>query len=330
MHQRSGSISSKLAKHLISEERFELVKETEPIDGLYFSDIKEAMHLYWKPKRLSRKFISRAETVRRLEIATGYIRNQWQHPLCWAYTTGDVVSASLYLHGWEKEYVPLCAHFLCEEVDVESYRKNVPEDADLESDKIHSCYGCDVGEGLSYVENFGIPREREARFNCNYPRLLDPEEKMYKITDVFKYETLEQALVRLKSHPVAATLVLFDDWYEPEIYRGPLKQGAGFVGLHQVLMIECREIEGEMVIRCKSSNAKNTGIEGYIYVSVEVMLLEVGREDRKNEIKWCPKKPQYLLQEFYSVGMETGPLGLQFKEKPNRVQENLKFKVGGF
>lgn len=51
--------------------------------------------------------------------------------------------------------------------------------------------------------------------------------------------------------------MLFDDWFEPEIYRGPLKQGAKFVALHEVIMIDCREIEGEMVVRCKS-NGKDT------------------------------------------------------------------------
>lgn len=153
--------------------------------------------------------------------------------------------------------MPSCADFLCSKMDTEDYGANVPENADLQSNKVHSCYPSSLTLGLFFSQNCGIPIEREATFNCNLKRVLDPEERLHKVDEIFRYKTLEQALVRLRSHPVGATLVLFDDWFEPEIYRGPLKQGAKLVALNEVVMIDCREIEWEMVVSCKS-NGKDT------------------------------------------------------------------------
>ncbi|KAL0814470.1 hypothetical protein Bca101_070913 [Brassica carinata] len=135
---------------------------------------------------------------------------------------------------------------------------------------------------------------------------------------------MEQALVRLKSHPVAAKLTLFEGWSSDRIYRGPSKKGAGYIGEHEVLMLDCVLMDGEMVVRCKSSNGERIGVLGYIFVSLEVMFLLAGKDDSR----FCFKEPQYLINGFFSIGMDTGPLGLQFREKPNRKKRNLKkFKV---
>ena len=57
------------------------------------------------------------------------------------------------------------------------------------------------------------------------------------------YETLNQALVRLRTHPVGATLYEFKGWDGPGIYRGPMKEGAEIEGLHAVIMCELRMID---------------------------------------------------------------------------------------
>ncbi|CAL9216399.1 unnamed protein product [Arabidopsis halleri] len=324
----SGVISGALAKSCLGEARYKFVLETEPKGQLYFSDTGRLMVIFWEPKSLDRKFISQEETVKLLEKVSGYIRDQLYHLLCWAYTAGDMVSASLVLHGWEEEYIPLCPHYLCDFVHQESYGINLPENADITDGVLsHSCYALNMGHALSFIKQFGIPREREMYFNCNFKRPCDPEEKKHYIDEIFSYDTLEQALVRLRSHPVGASLILFEGWDQPGIiYRGPTKEGPNeYKGLHDVLMLDCRLIGGEMVVRCKSSNSKATGFKGYIYVSTEVMWIVVGEKSDKEAA--CPKKPQHLLHEFYSIGMKTGPLGLKFKETPNQAKKNLKFKM---
>ncbi|CAH8391351.1 unnamed protein product [Eruca vesicaria subsp. sativa] len=317
-------ISLYYAEMCLSKERFDLLKESKPQGKIGISDTKGRLHLFWKPRPLDRKHIAKKRQMERRTVVAGSIRDQLFHGLCWAYSLCDMVSASLVLHGWEKEFTPLCPRYLYENVRPDLYGKELKEGADLRNITVHSCYGLSLEDGLAYVQDSGIPKEMDPVFNCNVKRASDPGEKMYHITDVFKYETMEQALVRLKSHPVAAKLTLFDGWKSDRIYRGPIKKGAEYKGEHEVLMLDCLLVDGEMVIRCKSSNGGRDGVSGYIYVSLEVMFLLAGKDDGI----FCFKKPQYLLSDFFSIGMETGPLGLQFKEMPNRKKRNYKkFKV---
>ncbi|KAG2269348.1 hypothetical protein Bca52824_063903 [Brassica carinata] len=291
-------ISLYYAEMCLSEERFELLKKSEPQGQIGVSDTSGRLYLFWTPRPLDRKHVFKKRQVERREVVAGYIRDQLFHALCWAYSLCDMVSASLVLHGWEKEFIPLCPRYLCEKVR-----------PDL---RVGVCAGC------------WHTQRADPTFNCNFKRASDPEEDLYRITDVFKYETMEQALVRLKSHPVAAKLTLFEGWSSDRIYRGPSKKGAGYIGEHEVLMLDCVLMDGEMVVRCKSSNGERIGVLGYIFVSLEVMFLLAGKDDSR----FCFKEPQYLINGFFSIGMDTGPLGLQFREKPNRKKRNLKkFKV---
>ncbi|CAN6887890.1 unnamed protein product [Brassica oleracea] len=317
-------ISLYYAEMCLSEERFELLKKSEPQGQIGVSDTSGRLYLFWTPRPLDRKHVFKKRQVERREVVAGYIRDQLFHALCWAYSLCDMVSASLVLHGWEKEFIPLCPRYLCEKVRPDLYGKDLKRGADLSSSAAHSCYGLSLEDGLAYVQDAGIPKEKNPTFNCNFKRASDPEEDLYRITDVFKYETMEQALVRLKSHPVAAKLTLFEGWSSDRIYRGPSKKGAGYIGEHEVLMLDCVLMDGEMVVRCKSSNGERIGVLGYIFVSLEVMFLLAGKDDSR----FCFKEPQYLINGFFSIGMDTGPLGLQFREKPNRKKRNLKkFKV---
>lgn len=96
---------------------------------------------------------------------------------------------------------------------------------------------------------------------------------------------------------------------------------------HVVLMLDTRKINGEMVVKCKSSNGAGLGRKGFIYVSTEIMFITVaGKEGRKYD-KLCLRRPTHLLSNFYSVGMKMGHLPPQFDEGLERAQENDKYKV---
>lgn len=164
-------------------------------------------------------------------------------------------------------------------------------------------------------------------FNCCTPRRIGNQEKKCKIKDLFRYDSLQNALIRLRSHPVAAGLACFEGWSDPKIYRGPLKEGAKYEGEHNVAMLDCTEIEGESVVICKSSNGEKVGFDGYIIVSLQVMLILAGATRKTSESpKSCHIRPQYLLLDFYFVDMDMS-LSALIKEKPSREKKNRKFKV---
>ena len=123
------------------------------------------------------------------------------------------------------------------------------------------------------------------------------------------YETLNQALVRLRTHPVGATLYEFKGWDGPGIYRGPMKEGAEIEGLHAVIMCELRMIDEELIILCKSSNENDLGgvewFQGFIAVATNVMIMIMGKEttDDNEDHRVCLRKPSSLLTGFYSVEM---------------------------
>lgn len=60
------------------------------------------------------------------------------------------------------------------------------------------------------------------------------------------------------------------------------RKGANYAGEHEVLMIDCIEVEGKMVIRCKMSNGEETVIGVYIHVSAEVMFIVSGGARKKD------------------------------------------------
>lgn len=77
------------------------------------------------------------------------------------------------------------------------------------------------------IQKFGIPN------------IENEYENSYYVKRVSKYQTLAEALERLKTHPVVASLATFSGWEDREVYRGPLKEGYEFDGSHEVLMLEC-------------------------------------------------------------------------------------------
>ncbi|VVA97842.1 unnamed protein product [Arabis nemorensis] len=105
------------------------------------------------------------------------------------------------LHGLDKEFVPLCPRYLCQNVNQKAYLREIRKS---KNSRPHRCYGGDKEEGLIYVKRHGIPKEnpRNKDFNCYVPRRVGKKAKKYKIKDVFHYQTLQDALIRVKTHPI--------------------------------------------------------------------------------------------------------------------------------
>lgn len=310
----SEVIDHECAKNILGETRFQFVLEANPGE-LSLYDSRGVMYVHWLVESLHESYLLGEEDRERLKAAIGFIRDQLGHDLCWAYVICDLISASRVLHGLDKEFTPLCPRYLMQNAIKKIYRNNLLKPKVVADDEdLHCCYGNELEGPLMYVKRYGIPREdqNKKKFDCCVPRPSVNREEMCRISHVYKYNTIEEALVRLKTHPVAAGLVCFDGWNKPGTYRGPDcgldERGRKYKDDHAVLMMDCTEIEGEKVVICKSSNGEALGTNGYIIVSLEIMLISAGAARRKDgKHLGCHTKPQFLLSEFYSVDMEMTP-----------------------
>lgn len=321
----SLNISNTKAKKCLGRKRFKYVRETEPTTPLRISDNSRFVHLFWEKGNLGRDYLLGKRVSSRLKKNSGGLRDQGHHDDCWTFSLSDMVSASLVFHGYEKEYRPLSILYLLQNVDRKQYRATPT----LRDGHMHRCYGMDIETGLAYVKRHGIPKQLPGEgVDCSVVRELDENEECFKISKILKYQTLEDALVRLRSRPVAATLITFTGWTDSGIYRGPCKEkGATFEGYHSVLMVNCKEIEGQTVAICKSNSGEDVGFNGYIAVSLGVMLILAGIKRKQENVgsRSFHKKPTHLLTDFYSIDME-------YKNHPTTEQameskENEKFEV---
>ncbi|KAF3520563.1 hypothetical protein DY000_02061125 [Brassica cretica] len=315
-------LTNEIASDLLDETRLKMVMEALPSTSrLMLFRCLNSMYIYWKKKSVHLKqYLTSRSRRKRVLVAAGEVRNQLDHLLCWAYSSSDLVSASLVLHGLEKEYFPLCPMYLCENVDPSQLESHVIEEEE------HRCYGSNMHSALLYIKKYGIPKEASKEFNCMLARGVGADEKRYYISEVLRFPTLEAALMRLKTHPVGATLAMFSGCTDEGIYRGPMKEGSEYMGDHEVVMICCEVKKGEMVVKCKTSYGKKCCNRGYIYVSIEVLLILAGAL-RKQGAKLgdiCHIRPQYLLSDFYSVEMEISSDENRAKNRQFLVEDDME------
>ncbi|EFH60248.1 hypothetical protein ARALYDRAFT_899939 [Arabidopsis lyrata subsp. lyrata] len=260
-----------LANICLSRERSALVNGKECFT---LTDSNGRIHLFWIPSKVSSKSVFRNGNMN----AAGYIRDQFDHPLCWDFSFCDLLSATCVLYGHMQRYEPLSQIYVCQHVDRSNYKKKkVVTDHDTKQKRCHSCYEDSMYNALKYLTNSkGIPKaeKREiGEFDCNQERSLKRGEELFgKIKNVYRYKQLKDALKRLRTHPVTATLICFEGWQNPGIYKGPYSgpQPPYYMGEHQVVMLDCVKHEGTVVIRCKSSNGVDTGNDGYLFIDPEI------------------------------------------------------------
>ncbi|CAH2079856.1 unnamed protein product [Thlaspi arvense] len=260
----------------------------------------------------------------RIREAIGGIRDQDTHDICWTYALTDLVSGTRVLHGLDEEYRPLCTWYLSQYVDAKEYSDTTEREG-------HRCFPCSMEMGLAYIQQHGVPREQEGMdsFDCKDTRLLYEEEELFKISAMYRYNTIEEALVRLRTHPVGATLYCFEGWDDAEkIYRGPYNDGAKLEGVHAVIMYDIRWMDNELVIMCKASNGEDLGFSGCIAVSFKVMMVIAAKNptEENSNFHRCHVNPHHLLSDFYSVDMAYREKRFD-KEDPKQIKEKEKFKV---
>ncbi|KAF3486693.1 hypothetical protein F2Q69_00056721 [Brassica cretica] len=251
--------------------RLKHVLHTEPVDdNLCLSDSAGYLHMYWRTPQLPESFLSDEET-------------------------GDLMTKL-------EQYEPLSQMYICQNADPQEYAR-------LKGD--HNCYECSFYSALKFAkESRGIPlataKEMSDKFSCKERRKFLHGERTFKIKEVYRYKTLEQALQRLKTHTVSATLLCYKGWTKKkQLYIGP-RERSGMVGLHEVIMLDCVKYQDKMAIKCKSSNEEDIGVDGYIYVDPHVMFIEVGSSRKKKHEYKCRIRPTHLLFDFYSIDMEEG------------------------
>ncbi|KAH0863613.1 hypothetical protein HID58_080824 [Brassica napus] len=142
---------------------------------------------------------------------SGPIRNQKRHILCWAYSSTDLICV-------DKDPTALAGH---------------------------SCYGTTTRKAFQFMlDNGGVPKERTLEFDCNQDPPADPEPHI-TINSFATFNTLEEALVQLRTQPIGAEFSqLWELGYD--IYYGPTKANSYFQwGSYCYLQIEQRDCEGD-------------------------------------------------------------------------------------
>lgn len=321
----STEITNQIAKKELglTPQRWKHVTDTKPVGSLRLSDSLGYIHLFWPTSPLSEQLLSHKRSLALMKEVSGAIRDQGEHLMCCFFALCDLISSTAVLHGQMDSYKPLSQMYICQNVDEKEYAKKTTNG--------HNCYLSDFHSALQFAkESKGIPLATEAEltdtFDCGVKRVIEAAEKRYRIKEVYKYETLQQALVRLKTHTVAATLLCYEGWEDPGLYTGP-GENAHMVGEHEVIMLACVKYEGKIAIQCKSSNGEHVGNDGYLYVSTDVMFIEVASSRKENRQATCRIKPSYLLYDFYSIDMDDGPCGVKFATKLFKKQENMNFRV---
>ncbi|XP_010517187.1 PREDICTED: 65-kDa microtubule-associated protein 5-like [Camelina sativa] len=152
------TITQETAESLLGRKRYRYVLKTKPSSCLRLSDNGTILIVFYETEKLPSKYLLLEESGVRLKNALGWIWDQGQHDDCWTFTTSDLISASLVLHGWEEKYVPLSTGYLLQNVNP---KKNALR---FINEEYHRCYGEDLEWGLAYVRKFGIPRERMVGF----------------------------------------------------------------------------------------------------------------------------------------------------------------------
>lgn len=83
----------------------------------------------------------------------------------------------------------------------------------------------------------------------------------------------------MKTHPVAAALLLCKGWGDAEVYCGPLDREEWIHGVeHAVLMMDTRVINGELVVKCENSNGEDLRRKCYLYVMTNVMVTTIAAD----------------------------------------------------
>ncbi|EOA25120.1 hypothetical protein CARUB_v10018428mg, partial [Capsella rubella] len=203
----------------------------------------------------------------------GIVLDQGNHDMCWAIVAAELVKAIRWIRGRESgtEY---SFQELIDFVDQEKGKYSKKNG--------HFCYTLSIIKALTYIVEKGIQREVDRPFvGCRAvppPRILLNSELGF-IGAAKKIPTIEEAL---------------------EIYQGPMYKGSMFVGMHAVSVVKAGvdESTGESFMMVRSSHGEKIGVNGYLKVSIDVMLLRTSKECHNKDAESYFQTPTPLLTRF--------------------------------
>lgn len=315
------SVSIEQSRLICSRSQLQAAIGTEPEGDLMFNYDKKTgvLLLVWSTH--DRNFTKgqglTLKAGNRLRKHVGKVRDQHQHLLCWAYSSGDLVSSARIFAKLDNTFEAFCPWYLSTHVEPQYFGPNpVPDpEADQEADQDHYCYESSFETAFSYFRTSdGVPREPKGQedFICREtPRSAGFEK--YKITfGDHKFKTIEEALMHVvvTKQPVGAELLGCDEMWKPSmkkmIYKGPLHQRSRIYCYHSVIIEAVEFFDGEWVAVCKLSNGTKIGREGFLYVSLKVRYMLISAEgDKTSHVRNYQKGPQFLLSDFICLAIET-------------------------
>ncbi|XP_023638892.1 cathepsin 8 [Capsella rubella] len=227
----------------------------------------------------------------------GIVLDQGNHDMCWAIVAAELVKAIRWIRGRESgtEY---SFQELIDFVDQEKGKYSKKNG--------HFCYTLSIIKALTYIVEKGIQREVDRPFvGCRAvppPRILLNSELGF-IGAAKKIPTIEEALVHLQKQPLGAAFPIFLPDYtqiREEIYQGPMYKGSMFVGMHAVSVVKAGvdESTGESFMMVRSSHGEKIGVNGYLKVSIDVMLLRTSKECHNKDAESYFQTPTPLLTRF--------------------------------
>ncbi|CAL9223616.1 unnamed protein product [Arabidopsis halleri] len=157
---RSISISKILVKLCLGEKRFELMKKTDKLGNFL-----GRLHIFLLTSKLSSESVYENQA----KVADGYIRDQYEHPLCWDYTLCNLISATTVLCGQMKHCETLSQIYVCQNVSKQSYKKRSARDPLTNQTQFHSCYPYSIYSGLEFVKKSKcIPKANEMEMKIHF------------------------------------------------------------------------------------------------------------------------------------------------------------------
>ncbi|XP_010436345.1 PREDICTED: caricain-like [Camelina sativa] len=203
----------------------------------------------------------------------GHMREQGHCETCWAVVVSELISALRFIEGIDEEYTE---YSIQELVDFAAPSK-------VKDCSEHQCYTLSIGKGLEYVLKHGLQKAIHRKYVGCRKKSEIPARSTVDLAHIDRVDRLsfEEALIRLERQPIGASLHIFMPDYKLTIggvYRGPLERNSKLVGAHAVSIVGVVEEKGEMCFQVKSTHGTRVGVDGYLKVSMETMLVQLPRE----------------------------------------------------
>ncbi|CAH8265416.1 unnamed protein product [Arabidopsis lyrata] len=268
------------------------VKVTEYIDDSS-GDIKHVRFASYIKRRIFPVCLDDVDWA----IIMGIVANQLDHDICWAVVARDLIRAVRLINGRDTD--PNIEYSVQDLIDFTDpvQRRQVRNDG-------HYCYTSSINRGMRYVMENGIQREEDRPFT-GCPQYIPDRvlSGLGYIKDFKRIDTIEEALLQLKHQPIGAAVAMFFPEYNEigeNIYRGPVLQRSRLVGLHAVSLVAADEENGEKYVVARSSHGDKFGKNGYMKISIDIMLVYVPTpgEEINTKANTYFAEPSPLLRRF--------------------------------